>query len=122
MKEFEMGATYEFKSGKDSIIIKFMDDSHELYYRTEIVGGSMVAEDEVGTIKQLVKRSRVLNEWTSKRIYTREEQFTLDNYGKNIRLNYKDPQLLDLYIDMALATKDFKWLKQLSKAKREVSA
>lgn len=120
---FEIGETYMFKGEAGTIKLRFIEDGADNYYKCEIRGGSMVTSEEIGTIKQVWKRSRVLNNYEHSRITEKTKTGDIDDpYGRNVRINYKNPELLDVYIDMALQTGDKRWFNQLVKAKKEVSA
>lgn len=124
--EFEVGGTYEFtgmhNGKKGTLILKFLKEEIDGYYRIEAVGGTFTVEKDIGMVRTLNKNSGIVRTWKYKRIYTKEEQFTTeyDPAGKGIKLNYRDPKLLDLYIDMALATNDKQWFNILVKAKERL--
>lgn len=127
--EFEIGGTYKFDENhgqRRTVTFKFLKNVDDMFYRCEVVDGSPQFADEeteeFGYTKLIHKRSVIFKFWSYKKIHTKEETFTTDTYGKNVRINYKDPQLLDLFIEMALQTGDRQWFNKLVKAKREVSA
>lgn len=125
---FELGCTYEFKGEAGTLQLRFIEDHHPDYYDCEVRGGSMVDDGnagKIGDIKKVWKKSRIVNTYTAKKVVdkiTKTDLQEVDWYGRNIRINYKDPQLLQLYIDMALQTGDKRWFNQLCKAQKEVSA
>lgn len=125
--KLEMGYTYEFKGETGTIQLRFIDDGENMagYYKCELRGGTMVNEEDIGTFKNIWKKSRIIQFYTVRKIQdtiTKADLQEVDWYGRNIRINYKDPELLQLYIDMALQTGDKRWFNQLCKAQKEVSA
>lgn len=112
------GVTYKFTSEENVLIVHIKGQTSQ-YYDCEVLMGSTVYTDWINDSRLIYKRARVFTHFKCERV---KYDAGVDPYGVSVRLNYKDPALIDLYIEMALISKDKKWFNFLAKKKLEVSA
>lgn len=119
---FELGKTYKFIDNVNDegyIILKFSRVNETYYY------GLIVDTDierfmhlvDTNYDKSLWRRGKILQKWDVIEIDT---PFDPTIEFKNVKLKYDDPDVIDMYIDMALATGDKRWFNFLTKKKQEV--
>lgn len=123
-----VGCTYHIKHSMGYIVLHILDvmESQDTL-KCEVRGGSAVDNGSIklGDIHYITKSSLKSRRYNIKQVdepLTKANLHDVDWYGKNVRINYKDKELLPIYIEMALMTKDFKWLKQLWKVQQGVNA
>lgn len=116
-QKLQDGVTYKLTKHDNTVILYIVKDDGDRYL-CEVREGSNMLTDFIGE-RINVRKGSVLLKWDIERFSC--DDFS-DPYGKGVRINYKDPQLLELYLDMALQTRDKKWFNQIMKRKQEVSA
>lgn len=119
---FELGKTYKFidnVTDEGYIILKF-SRVNETYYYGLIVDTNIerfMHLVDTNYDKSLWRRGKILQKWD---VIEVDVPFDPTIEFKNVKLKYDDPDVIDMYIDMALATGDKRWFNFLAKKKQEV--
>lgn len=65
--DFQIGETYEFKGELGEVVFKFLEE-HDMFYRCEVIGGTMPHIGEVGSERNVYKQSRIFKEYKATKV------------------------------------------------------
>lgn len=119
--DFEIGSTYRFSSlsNERELVIEFLEEQ-DRYWECDIISDTY--NQHVGKMN-IYRSSMLMRDYTYKKVIENNEEFDYQKAEyKGVRLNYKDPAVIDLWVDMALQLGDKEWFNELGKYRKELSA